>query len=80
MEIYGGKFYIIIPKDENIPFSTQNFYYFLDNQTSINFIVLQGENINNVSDNHFLKEFIIDNIEKAKSGEMQFWSYFWNLH
>ena len=50
----------------------KNFYYFLDNQTSINFIVLQGENINNVSDNHFLKEFIIDNIEKAKSGEMQF--------
>ena len=43
-----------------------------DNETSIKFKVYQGENINNASDNHFLKEFIIDNIEKAKSGEINF--------
>ena len=73
IEIYGGKLDIIIPKGTNIPFScTKIFTTCYDNQTSINFKVYQGENINNASDNHFLKEFIIDNIEKAKSGEMQF--------
>ena len=73
IEIYGGKLDIIIPKDANIPFSCKKiFTTSYDNQTSINFKVYQGENINNASDNHFLKEFIIDNIEKAKSGEMQF--------
>ncbi len=73
IEIYGEKLDIIIPKGTNIPFScTKIFTTCYDNQTSINFKVYQGENINNASDNHFLKEFIIDNIEKAKSGEMQF--------
>ncbi len=73
IEIYGGKFDIIIPKGTNIPFSYKKiFTTSYDNQTSINFKVYQGENINNASDNHFLKEFIIDNIKKAKSGEMQF--------
>ena len=73
IEIYGGKFDIIIPKGTNIPFSCKKiFTTSYDNQTSINFKVYQGENINNASDNHFLKEFIIDNIEKAKSGEMKF--------
>ena len=73
IEIYGGKLDIIIPKDANIPFSCKKiFTTSYDNQTCINIKVYQGENINNASDNHFLKEFIIDNIEKAKSGEMQF--------
>ena len=73
IEIYGGKLDIIIPKDANIPFScTKIFTTSYDNQTSINIKVYQGENINNASDNHFLKEFIIDNIEKAKSGEINF--------
>ena len=73
IEIYGGKLDIIIPKGTNIPFScTKIFTTCHDNETSIKFKVYQGENINNASDNHFLKEFIIDNIEKAKSGEMKF--------
>jgi molecular chaperone DnaK (HSP70) len=71
--IYGGKMQIIIPKGTSIPTSNKvTTYTHYDNQTSINICIYQGEDIDNVNNNFFIKELLIDNIEKAPAGEVKF--------
>ncbi len=73
MEISGGKMGIIIPKGTNIPNSgkviCRTSY---DNQTSLTISIYQGEDVYNVNNNFFIKELLIDNIEKAPAGEVKF--------
>ncbi len=71
--IYGGKMQIIIPKGTSIPTSNKvTTYTHYDNQTSINICIYQGEDIDNVNNNFFIKEMVIYDIKKAPAGEMKF--------
>ena len=44
----------------------------LDNQTSIKICIYQGEDIDNISNNFFIHEILITDIEEAPAGEMKF--------
>ena len=73
MEIYGNKMKIIIPKNTNIPISKKiRVETTYDNQTSLSINIYQGENVENINKNKFLKLIYIDNIIKAKAGEIKF--------
>ena len=71
--IYGGKMEIIIPKETTIPISKKKIVYTTyDNQTCITLSIYQGEDIDNVNNNFFIKELQIKDIEQAPAGEMKF--------
>ena len=73
MEIYSNKMKIIIPKNTTIPISKKiRVETTYDNQTSLCVNIYQGENVENIYKNNFLKSIYIDNIINAKAGEIKF--------
>ena len=68
IETLPGLLSAIIKKNTNIPISKNKiFETSVDNQTAVSFKVYEGER-SMANDNHFLGEFILENVEKAPKG------------
>jgi L1 cell adhesion molecule like protein len=73
IEINDKKMEIIIPKDTNIPNSKKKtFQTNYDNQKCMNISIYQGEDVDDINNNYFIKEILINDIEEAPAGEMKF--------
>ena len=69
IEVVGGRFSKIIPKNSNIPIEqTKTYFTSHDNQTSLSIATYEGEN-DEISKNNKLAEFIIEGIDPLPQGE-----------
>ena len=69
VEVYGGGFSVIIPKNTKVPCKIKDqFKTAHNNQTSVQIVVYQGEQ-DRVEDNDMLGEFYLNGIPPADAGE-----------
>ena len=74
LEVQGQKLEPLIRQNDAIPTSvTKQFTTTYDNQDKVNIIVFEGEHFENTShpDNHFMGQFLIEDLPRKKKGEVK---------